>query len=428
MQKIGIRREDKHPFERRVPLTPTDLRKLIEKHALVFLVEPSHRRVFIDHEYQTQGVTVQKDLSSCAIILGVKEIPSDKLLPEKVYLFFSHTIKGQAKNMPLLQQIIDLGCTLIDYERIVDDRGARMIFFGRHAGLAGMIDCFWALGQRLLYEGIETPFATIEQAYHYSELDQAKAEICRIGEELKRKQLPIEISPLTFGIVGYGNVAKGAQEILDLLGPQNISPADLLHLPAADRGIYKIVFKEEHTVKPLEGQFNLAEFFQHPQQYRSCFEPYLSCLSVLINCVYWEPGYPRLVTKNQLRKLYRQGLAKLKIIDDISCDIEGSIEATLRATEIDNPVYVFDVDNLQAIDGIEGQGPVILAVDNLPAELPKAASEWFSRALCPFIPDLAKADFHGSFEDCQLPSPLKRAMIVYRGQLTPSYEYLNDYL
>ncbi len=428
MKKIGIRREDKHPFERRVPLTPTDLGSLLEKHPLTFVIEPSHRRVFIDLEYQSLGVTVQKDLSTCAIILGVKEVPLEKLLPQKIYLFFSHTIKGQAKNMPLLQQIMHLECTLIDYERIVDDQGRRLIFFSRHAGLAGMIDGLWALGQRLKAEGFDTPFLSVEQSYHYGELDQAKDVIRQVGEELKKSALPLELYPLTFGIVGYGNVSIGAQEILDLLGPQSITPEECLQLKPNDRGVFKVVFKEEHTVTPLEGPFILQDYYQHPERYRSSFEPYLTRLSMLVNCVYWEPRYPRLMTKSQLKDLFSSGQAKLKIIDDISCDIEGSIEATLRATEIDNPVYVFDVENQTAIEGFTGQGPVILAVDNLPAELPKAASEWFSKALSPFIPALAQADFDCSFEACTLPAPLKQAVVVYRGELTPSYEYLREYL
>jgi alpha-aminoadipic semialdehyde synthase len=425
MYLIGIRREDKNLFERRVPLVPADVADLGQRHGVKVTLQPSSRRVFSDEEYLSAGAAVVEGLEACPIILGVKEIPPERLSSCKTYLFFSHTIKGQAHNMPLLRRLLELGCTLIDYEKIVDETGRRLVFFGRHAGLAGMIDTLWALGQRLSLEGLQTPFARLMPAHRYGSLDEAKLEIARVGEDLRRAGLPAALRPLTFGVTGYGNVSLGAQEILDLLQPCSVEPAELSHLPHADPAIYKAVFREEHLAEPAPGRpFDLQDYYQRPEEYRPVFARYLAHLSVIVNCIYWEARYPRLVTIDALRQLYAGPLPRLRVIGDISCDVDGSIEATVRATDPDHPVYVYDLESGQARDGFEGAGPVILAVENLPAELPREASLDFSTALRSFIFRLAAADFTAPLDQAGLPDPLRRAVIAYRGELTPSFAYL----
>jgi alpha-aminoadipic semialdehyde synthase len=195
--------------------------------------------------------------------------------------------------------------------------------------------------------------------------------------------------------------------------------------------IYKVVFKEEDTVEPIrESQpFDLAEFFQHPERYRSRFEKYLPHLSVLVNCIYWDARYPRLLTKEAARHLYGgDSSPRLRVIGDISCDIEGGIEPTIKATEPDAPTFVWDPAADTALDGVAGTGPVIMAVDNLPSELPVESSTSFGEALMPFIPALAACDFSADFAECALPPELKRAAIVYHGELTPDYRYLEKFL
>ena len=427
---LGVRREDKNRFERRAPLIPEHVARLVDQHGVQVTLQPSPKRIFSDEEYRDAGGIVAEGLHACQVILGIKEVPLNKLLSCKTYLFFSHTIKGQAYNMPLLQRLMELGCTLMDYEKITDDQGRRLLFFGRHAGLAGVIDTLWALGQRLDLEGLSTPLDQIRRGHEYESLAEAKDHITQVGKLLRGGGLPESLRPLVFGVTGYGNVSRGAQEMLDLLGVQSVEPRDLMHLGPSDGPLVKVVFYEEQMVEPLAGrpEFELQDYFDHPEGYRSVFHRYLPHLSVLVNCIYWAPRYPRLVTREQLRTLYTGGAPRLRVIGDISCDVEGSIEATLEARGPGNPVYVYDVHEDDIVDSVGVTGPVIMAVENLPAELPREASDTFSTALLPFIPDLVSADFTGSFEQSNLPGPLRRATILYRGKLTPDFAYLQECL
>ncbi|MBN1314747.1 MAG: hypothetical protein JXA42_04745 [Anaerolineales bacterium] len=435
MKKVGIRREDKNEWERRVPVIPDHVANMIQNKGLTFCIQPSDIRAFSDEDYRIAGASVVENLSEeCPVVFAVKEIPIDFFRPEGVYMYFAHVIKGQAYNMPMLQHLIDLNCTLIDYEKVEDERGRRLIFFGRYAGLAGMIDSLWTLGQRLEWEGITTPFSQIEPAHRYPNAQAAKDAIRQVGEQIASEGLPAELAPFVCGFAGYGNVSRGAQEIYDLLSVEEISPADLLNLPeksAVRKKVYKVVFKEVDTVKPRDpaAAFDLMDFFGHPEKYQSQFDQYIPHLSMLINAIYWTKASPRLVTKAYLRETYQKNpRPKLKVIGDISCDIEGGIEATIMATEPDAPVFVYDPLKGEAIMGVAGQGPSIMAVDNLPCELPVESSTDFSTVLKDYVPAIVKADYSLPFEECLLPPEIKRAVIVYRGELTPEFKYLEKFL
>ena len=432
--RIGIRREDKNQWERRAPLIPTDVKKLTGEGVEVML-QPSKIRIYSDDEYRKAGAVISEDLSSCPVIMAVKEIPSSFFKPGKTYVFFSHVIKGQAKNMPLLKRMMDLKCSLIDYELVADDKKRRLIFFGRHAGLAGMIDSLWALGRRLEWEGIPNPFSQVKMAHEYSSLDEAKSEIAAIGSAIEENGLPHVLASFICGFSGYGNASQGAQEIYDLLPVQEITPSQLLSpFPKSMRDnhrLFKVVFKEEDLVesRDTENHFELKDYYDNPQKYRSCFQEYLPHLDMLVNCVYWDLRYPRLVTKEYLRKAYSTPhLPSLRVIGDISIDIEGSIECSLKGADPGNPVYVYDPYEDRIIDGVEGVGPVIMAVDNLPCELSVEASAFFSKVLTSFIPDVMKANFSEPFEKLDLPGEIRRAVILHNGELTPEYKYLNRYL
>jgi alpha-aminoadipic semialdehyde synthase len=425
---IGIRREDKSKWEARAPLVPNDVRQLVRQHQIPVQVQTSPIRVFPEHEYRVAGAAVVDDLRECPIILGIKEIPPAGFEPGKTYVFFSHTIKGQPANMPMLRRIVELGCTLIDYERIVDDRGRRLVFFGRYAGLAGMIDTLWALGQRLEHEGIANPFTRVRRAYQYDGVQQAKREIAGVGEGIRQGDLPASIQPFICGFSGYGHVSQGAQEIYDLLPVREVAPEDLGSV-GLEPVCYKVVFREEHMVEPATpgGSFQLQDYYDRPEKYRSKFFPYVQHLTVLVNCIYWEAKYPRLVTCQQLRELFaRPERPRLRVIGDISCDIEGSIECTIRATDPGDPVYVYEPQSGQVRGGVVGNGPVILAVDALPCELPVDASQYFGQVLRPLVPALARADFRRSLAQSGLPPELQRAVIVYKGELTEPYRYLES--
>jgi alpha-aminoadipic semialdehyde synthase len=433
--RIGIRREDKNIWERRTPLIPDHIKTLKENYDIRVVVQPSKIRVFDDDAYAQVGAVVQDDLSECNVIFAVKEIPIELIEHGKVYVFFSHTIKGQRHNMPLLKRLLERKCTLIDYEKVVDENSKRLIFFGHHAGLAGMIDALWALGLRLNWEGIHNPFINLRQTIEYTSLVHAKNAVKEVGELIEAKGIPDALVPLVCGLTGYGNVSRGAQEILGLLPVVELGPEELLQkfkILSDNNVIYKVVFKEEHMVEPRspEDRFDLQDYYDYPEKYRSRFHTYVPCLTLLVNCIYWSSQYPRLITKELLKQLYSapRESPRLRVIGDISCDVEGSIEATVHTTTPGNPIFVYDPIAERAIDGYKGRGPVILAVDNLPCELAKEASTEFSKVLSRFIPEIATADFSTEFNKCNLSPPIKNAVIAYRGELTPNYKYLAQYL
>jgi saccharopine dehydrogenase (NAD+, L-lysine-forming) len=431
---VAIRREDKNVWERRVPLVPAHVAQLQQEHGLQFCVQASEIRAFPDVAYRDVGAEIRQDVSDCPVMFAVKEIPIDYFRPNGTYVFFAHVIKGQEYNMPMLRHLLDRNCTLIDYEKITDDRNRRLIFFGRHAGMAGMIDSLWALGQRLEWEGIPTPFSQVKPAHTYGDSDSAKEAIRTVGEQIAAAGLPEALTPFVCGFAGYGNVGRGAMEIYDQLPIVEITPEELLSLGSTGidpRTLIKVVFQEVHTVRPSDPArpFDLQDFFAHPERYESQFEPYVPHLSMLINAIYWKPTSPRLVTKAYLRDLYSGERApRLRVIGDISCDIEGGIEATIRATEPDDPVYVYEPLTGHGLPGVAGRGPVIMAVDNLPCELPVESSTDFSTALLPYVPPIVTADYTVPFETCALPPEIKRAVIVYQGELTPDYRYLEQFL
>ena len=430
--KIGIRREDKTEWEARIPLVPRHIEELVQKYGLQFSVQPSPQRAFIEDEFASTGAEVTDSLADCPIIMGVKEIPAALFEPEKTYVFFSHTIKGQPYNMPMLKRLMELECNVIDYERILDDNGQRLVAFGVYAGLAGMINSMWSLGQRLRVEGRQTPLADFQPALKYENLQAAKDHLTAIAKKIKETNALAGCGPIVCGITGYGRVSQGAQEVYKVVDPIEITPKELLSLDAAeaDGKFYQVVFKEEHMVEPIDpaGKFELQDYYKNPQKYRSSFAEYLPHITVLVNCIYWEERYPRLATNAEIKELYKQGDPRLKVIGDISCDVAGSVECLVKTTDPGNPVYVYDVDTDQAVDGFQGKGPVMMAVEILPTELPRESSEAFSSALVDLVPGLANADPSGSFEDWDLPKPLKRAVILHKGKLTKDYAYIQQYL
>lgn len=435
MKVIGIRREDKSPFERRAVLTPAHVKRVVEELGIQVVVQPSPIRIFTEEEYIQAGARIQEDLSSCDLVLGVKEIPVDLLIPGMRYAFFSHTIKAQSYNMPMLGQLMKLGCTLLDYERIVDDSGRRLVFFGYYAGLAGMVDSLWTLGKRLALDGVETPLAKIQRAHEYHDLADVRSHLEEIGHELRIHGIPYGIQPLVIGFTGYGNVSRGAQSILDHLPVKKIRPRELLDGTFTEgtdpqRTIYKVVFREEHLVeRQAGGEFNLLEYYDHPDRYKGVFEQYLDSLTMLINCVYWEECYPRLMSLEKTRQMWSGEVApKLKVVGDISCDISGAIEATLKSTSVDKPVFVYDVDVGGVVEGLQGKGPAIMAVDILPTELPRDSSQHFGDSLMPFLKQMVELDPSIPFEKAAIQPELRPALILWSGELNPEYSYLEEHV
>jgi alanine dehydrogenase len=410
---IGIRREDKNRWERRVPLTPEHVAELT-RHGVDVAVERSSYRVFPDEAFRAAGARIVDDLSSCPVVAGVKEIPPARLSPDTTYLFFAHVTKGQPANMPMLRRLMELRCTLIEYEKIVDDRGRRLVFFGRHAGLAGMLDALAALGRRLLWEGIDSPFASLRLAHEYADLEEAHAALARVAGRIRRDGVPAGQHPMAFGFTGSGNASKGAQEIFELLPYEEVVPEDLPTLFVNDdlpRNIlYKVVFTRQ-------------------DRFGSAMAVHLRHLTVLVNGIYWEPGHPRVVSLDDIRAMFAGDAApRLRIVADISCDLQGSIEANVRITTPGDPVYVYDVATGETVSGVAGRGPVILAVDNLPCELPVDASQHFGDALLRFVPALARCDWSRPLESLDVQDEIRRAVVVHRGRLTPRYASIAKHL
>jgi len=430
--KIGIRREDINRWEKRVPLIPSHVRELVDRHPVDIRIQPSDIRVFNDADYRVSGIAVEEDLSPCSVVFALKEIPIDLIEKDKAYVFFSHTAKGQSQNMPMLKRMMDLGCSVIDYEKMVDEQGRRVLYFGNYAGHAGMVDTLWALGRRLEAEGTPNPFVTLRPTHHYRSLVEVKEAVGKLAWKLIREGLPKELGPVVFGFFGYGHASQGAQEIFDILPVETVKPADIPKLfegrGEASRTLYKAVFKEEDMVRPVDPAkpFDLQDYYANPENYRPVVEDVVPYLTAIVNGIYWAPKYPKFITKNFLKAHYGPGpRPRLRVVGDITCDINGSIECTVQATDSENPVYVYDPAADEPIMGFEGNGPAVLAVYNLPAELPLESSTYFSAKLKEHVPAVAAARFDKPFAECGLPDVLRRAVILYRGELTPDYAYLS---
>lgn len=313
---LAIRREDASIWERRAPLAPYHVEKLT-KQGVKIMIQPSNRRAYPLQSYIRAGAEAREDISAAPVILGVKQVPVDLLLPDKTYCFFSHTIKAQEANMPLLDAVLDKNIRLIDYERMVDERDQRVVAFGKYAGYAGMINILHGIGLRLLALGHHTPFMHIGPAHNYRNVGTAKQAIRDAGYEIALGKMPRSIGPLTFVFTGSGNVSQGAQEVFAELPIEYVDPKDLREV--AERGstskIYgAIVSRSDHLRRKknapelerglADGEIDLDEYGQHPERYYSNFSTKIApYASVIINGVYWPPNAPRLLTIPDAKRL-----------------------------------------------------------------------------------------------------------------------------
>ena len=433
---IGIRHEDKYAMERRCPITPALIERLLKQSDdIEFHVEKSEKRIFKAVEFEDAGALMKEDVRQSDVIFGVKEISDAYFEKAKTYVFFSHVIKGQPYNMPMLKKMMEMECNLIDYEKVEDETGRRLIFFGKYAGLAGMINSLWSLGLRLKEFGYRTCFEKIKQAHSYNSLEEVKKVISEVGFDIIKNGLPQELCPFVVGFTGYGNVSLGAQEIYNLLPVKEISPDELLHMDnnseMPQNVLYKVVFKEEHIAVPVnkDAKFELQDYYKNPSHYKNAFEQYVPYITVLMNCMYWDAKYPRIITKAFLKDLYNKNpRPKLTVIGDVTCDPDGSIEATHKGTEIEAPIFVYNPYSAKPQMGYKGDGLLIMAVDILPSELPRESSINFSDALAKYIIPIALADYDKDYEELNLPATIKRALILHKGKLTKSFQYIEKYI
>lgn len=446
---MGIRREDYGElWERRTPFNPSQVQKLVDSGVRV-LIQPCNRRAFTAEEYEKVGATVTDDISDASLVLGIKQVPLEQVMSDKTYCFFAHVIKAQEENMPLLDVLLENNVRLIDYEKLLDHNGKRLdSIFGQYAGRAGMVNILHGLGLRLLSLGHHTPLIHIAAPHNYPGVSAIKEAVRHVGAAISRGAMPKSICPLTFAIMGAGNVSKGAQEILSELPVEYVKPGQMKEV--AQRGdpckIYATVLDcEDHLVRRDGGAFCLDEYFQHPHLYRSIFPeqvaPWVSCI---VNGVLWNYNHPRTLTTEHLKDIvskanqsengeltenHAPGAPRLPQrllgVCDITADPGGSLEFVRECTHIDAPFGLYDVntDEFKSA-GFTGPGVLVCAVSNMPSQLPEEASTDFGDMLLPLIPDLLKSDATQPLETEKLPTNVYNAVITSNGKLTPKYAYI----
>uniref|UniRef100_A0A8C5HAP5 Alpha-aminoadipic semialdehyde synthase, mitochondrial n=1 Tax=Gouania willdenowi TaxID=441366 RepID=A0A8C5HAP5_GOUWI len=437
---IAIRREDVNPWERRAPLAPRHVKELTNAGVKV-LVQPSNRRAIHEKYYMKAGAVVQEDISKATLIIGVKRPPEDKVIPRKTYAFFSHTIKAQEANMGLLEDLLKKEVRLIDYEKMVDVNGYRIVAFGQWAGVAGMINILHGLGLRFLALGHHTPFMHIGMAHNYRNVSQAIQAVRDCGYEISMGLMPKSIGPVTFCFTGTGNVSKGAQDIINELPVEYVEPHELKDV--SDTGdmtkVYATVLsRHHHLVRKSDGYYDPVEYENHAEIYTSHFRtsvaPYTTCL---INGIYWDPHTPRLLRRVDAQRLIRpitntstdhegspQLPHKLLAICDISADAGGSIEFMNECTTIDKPFCMYDADQHIDHDSVEGNGILMCSIDNLPAQLPIEATEYFGDRLFPYIWEMVRTPFIRSVEVMKrIPAGFQSPSFVMRLSLI-EFEYI----
>ncbi|KAM6973645.1 alpha-aminoadipic semialdehyde synthase, mitochondrial [Aplochiton taeniatus] len=437
---MAIRREDINVWERRAPLAPRHVKELTNAGYKV-LIQPSNRRAIHDKYYEKAGAFVQEDISEASLIIGVKRPPEEKVYPKKTYAFFSHTIKAQEANMGLLDDLLKKEVRLIDYEKMVDANGFRIVAFGQWAGVAGMINILHGLGLRFLALGHHTPFMHIGMAHNYRNVSQAIQAVRDCGYEISMGLMPKSIGPITFVFTGTGNVSKGAQDIINELPCEYVEPhelKDVSHSGDMTKVFATVLSRHHHLVRKSDGVYDPLEYENHPELYTSHFRtsvaPYTTCL---INGIYWDPHTPRLLRRLDAQKLLRpvkpsaaatEGWPelphRLMAICDISADAGGSIEFMTECTTIDKPFCMYDADQHIDHDSVEGSGILMCSIDNLPAQLPIEATEYFGDRFFPYIWEMLPSDATRPLEEEDFSPQVRDAVITSNGVLTPKFEYI----
>jgi saccharopine dehydrogenase (NAD+, L-lysine-forming) len=397
--KIGIIREGKVPSDRRVPLLPHQCVEIMQVYPHVeFYVQPSDVRCIANKEYAAAGIPLRENLSHCDILLGIKEVPIHELIADKTYLFFSHTIKMQPHNQKLLQSIIEKRITLIDYEALRDSSDKRVIAFGYYAGIVGAYNTFLLLGKKYnLFK--------LKPAYRCFDIDELK-------QELKKVTIP----PFKFVLTGAGRVGNGAELILKEMNIEKISPQDFLTNTYNHPVYTQIVSSDYNQSNEKDAAWNTEDFHENPESYHSTFMRFAKVADVLIAGAYWDQRAPKLFTA----KDSMQNDFAIRLIADITCDINGSIPSTVKSTNIYDPAYDFNpyTKDIEAPFS-DPRNITVMAIDNLPCEVPRSASEDFGKQLIKnVLPDLLKHPFGDLIQRCAL---------TVNGKLGPGFDYLKAY-
>ena len=392
--KIGIIKEGKTPPDKRVILNPEQCKKIQELYKNVHIkVESSQIRCISDDEYAKEGIEVSSDISDCDIFLGIKEVPVSQLIANKTYMFFSHTIKLQEYNIKLLKEIINKNIKLIDYEVITDINAKRLIGFGKYAGIAGAYSGFRAVGQKL-------------KIYDIRRADQIGTRR-GIDEEMKKVKLPPNFKIV---MTGDGRVTSGATEVIQTLGIKKVGFQEFI-TDNFDEPVYTSL-RSKDFYKAKENKWIRQDFYDNPHNYSSDFDKYTKVADMYIACHYWNPKAEMIMTKEEMKSPD----FKIKVIADISCDINGPIPSTTRSSTITEPFYGYDPILEKEVDFNNENSIGVMAVDNLPCELPADASKEFGDEFIEYVlPNLVGEDKDQIIE---------RATITENGKLTERYQFM----
>ena len=396
--RLGIIKEGKTPPDKRVPFSPLQCVEIEQRYPHVkVVVQESSIRAYSDGEYREAGIEVAASVNDCDILMGIKEVPMNDLIPKKTYLFFSHTTKKQPYNRTLLQAVLEKKIRLVDYESLKDKLNNRLVAFGRYAGIVGAYNGLLTYGKR------------------FNLFNLRRANECFDINDLKIELRKVMLPPIKIILTGGGRVARGAMETLDSAGIRKVSPIDFLNNTYSEP-VYVQISSADYHVRKEGGPFNREEFHQNPQLYNSTFVKYAKVADLLVAGAFWNPKAPVLFKREQMMSPD----FKIKVIADVTCDIEGSIPATKKPATILDPIYDYNPET----DAVEAplSNPnlvTVMAVDNLPCELPRSASEEFGRDLIDkILPALVIADKDGV---------IRRASITKNGKLTEPFTYLTDY-
>ena len=395
---IGVIREGKVPPDKRVPLTPKQCIEFEHKFNCKVIVQPSDIRAYADEEYTNLGVTLNENLADCDILLGVKEVPIQDLIPNKIYFFFSHTYKKQPYNRDLLNSVLQKNIQLVDYEMLTDTNGVRVVAFGRFAGIVGAYN-------GLRGWGLKNNKYKLHPAHDCHNM----AEMTKEFEGLK---LP---SDFKIVITGKGRVAKGAMETLDAAEIEKVSPYDFLN-NNFNHPVYTNLGVDDYNKLKGGGEFNRKEFFVSPSRFESDFMKFAKVANMYIACHYWDNKAPFIFTRADAKNPN----FNIEYVADISCDIDGPVACTLRPSTIENPFYGYNAESEKEVPHHTKNSIGVMAVDNLPCELPRDASLDFGRDLIDHVlPNFFNGDAGGI---------IWRASETKDGELTPHFEYLQDYV
>lgn len=398
--KLGVIREGKNPPDKRVPLTPIQCIELQKRFPNVeVIIQTSQVRKISDDAYSALGLKMVEDVSDCDILIGVKEVNKPDLIPNKTYLFFSHTYKEQPYNRELLQTILDKNIQLIDYEVLTKPNGSRLIGFGRYAGIVGCYNGFLTYGKK-------------HNLYNLKPANQCEDRV-EFEAELKNVKLPNDFKVV---LTGFGRVGHGAKEIVTLLGLKEVSPEDFL-TTKFNEPVYTQLNPGNYFKREDGKDFDKSAFYESGKGHTSIFKTYLEVANMYIACHYWDASSPFVFTRDDLKS----NTIKTTVVADISCDIDGPVASTIRPSTIADPIYGYNPQTESEDDFMKAGVIAVMAVDNLPCELPKDASEDFGNELLDkILPSLFGEDTDTIIE--------RGSQTDLNGKLMPNFAYLEDYL